>query len=77
MARVLLSTLPHVWGRSDKHYEEGDIFHISQQRKKGKYNPVCGEFNFLIPSIPTLKKLDIGFPSEIQLGFLDQSLDFT
>ena len=41
---------------------------------KGKYNPVKGEFNFPIPSIPTLKKLDIGFPSEIKVGFVDQSL---
>ena len=41
---------------------------------KGKYNPVKGEFNFPIPSIPTLKKLDIGFPSEIEVGFVEQSL---
>ena len=40
--------------------------HFSQvtleKTKKGKYNPVTGEFNFPIPSIPTLKKLDIDFP---------------
>ena len=41
---------------------------------KGKYNPVKGEFNFPIPSIPMLKKLDIGFPSEIKVGFVEQSL---
>ena len=41
---------------------------------KGKYNQVKGEFNFPIPSIPTLKKLDIGFPSEIKVGFVEQSL---
>ena len=29
---------------------------------KGKYSPSDGEFNFPVPSIPTLKKLDIGFP---------------
>ena len=42
--------------------------------KKGKYDPVLGEFNFPIPSIPTLKKLDIGFPTEIPVGFVEQSL---
>ena len=41
---------------------------------KGKYNPVKGEFNFPFPSIPTLKKLDIGFPSEIKVSFVEQSL---
>ena len=46
----------------------------SEKIKKGKYNPVTGEFNFPIPSIPTLKKLDIGFPSEIGVGFVEQSL---
>ena len=52
--------------------------HFSQvtleKMKKGKYNPVTGEFSFPIPSIPTLKKLDIGFPSEILVGFVEQSL---
>ena len=46
----------------------------SKETVKGKYNPVKGEFNFPIPSIPTLKKLDIGFPSEIEVGFVKQSL---
>ena len=32
------------------------------------------EFNFPIPSIPTLKKIDIGFPTEIPVGFVEQSL---
>ena len=42
---------------------------------KGKYPPIKGEFNFPIPCITTLKKLDIGFPSHIPVGFLQQSLD--
>ena len=46
----------------------------SEKSQKGKYNPVQGEFNFPIPSIPTLKKLDIGFPAEIPVGFVEQSL---
>ena len=53
--------------------------HFSQvtgnKTSKSKYNPVHGEFNFPIPSIPTLKKLNIGFPSEIPVGFVEQSLD--
>ena len=53
--------------------------HFSQvaceRTKKGKYDPVHGEFNFPIPLIPTLKKLDIGFPTEIPVGFVEHSLD--
>ena len=52
--------------------------HFSQvtanKSKKNLYNPVDGEFNFAIPSIPTLKKLDIGYPTEIPVGFVEQSL---
>ena len=46
----------------------------SEKSSKGKYKPVEGEFNFPIPSIPTLKKLDIGFLSEIDVGFIEHSL---
>ena len=46
-----------------------------ERTKKGKYGPVHGEFNFPIPLIPTLKKLDIGFPTEILVGFVEHSLD--
>ena len=46
----------------------------SEKSQKGKYNPAQGEFNFPIPSIPMLKKLDIGFPAEIPVGFIEQSL---
>ena len=52
--------------------------HFSQvtanKSKKNLCNPVDGEFNFAIPSIPTLKKLDIGYPTEIPVGFIKQSL---
>ena len=52
--------------------------HFSQvtanKSKKNLYNPVDGEFNFAILSIPTLKKLDIGYPTEIPVGFIEQSL---
>ena len=46
----------------------------SNRTLKNKYDPTEGEFNFPIPSIPTLKKLDIGFPAEIPVGFVEQSL---
>ena len=52
--------------------------HFSQvtgnKTQKGKFPPSSGEYNFPIPSIPTLKKLNIGFPSEIPVGFVEQSL---
>ena len=57
-----------LWGRG--HFSQV----ASKETVKGKYNPVKGEFNFPIPSIPTLKKLDISFPSEIEVGFVEQSL---
>ena len=47
----------------------------SQKTFKSKYPPSLGEFNFPIPSVPMLKKLNIGFPSEIPVGFVKQSLD--
>ena len=53
----------------------GHFSHVTgNKRSKSKYNTVDGEFNFPIPSIPTLKKLNIGFPSEIPVGFVEQSL---
>ena len=42
---------------------------------KGKYPPIKGEFNFPVPSLTTLKKLDIGFLTQIPVGFIQQSLD--
>ena len=48
----------------------GHFSHVTSEKAlKGKYIPVRGEFNFPVPSIPTLKKLDIGFPTEIPVGF--------
>ena len=56
----------------------GHFSHVtSKKTTKSKYNPVQGEFNFAIPSIPTLKKLDIGYPTEIPVGFVEQSLHIT
>ena len=53
---------------------------INALRGRGHFSHVTvdkckkGEFNFPIPSITTLKKLDIGFPTEIPVGFIEQSL---
>ena len=47
----------------------------SQKTTKGNYNPQFGEFNFPVPSVPTFKKLHIGYPSEIPVSFVKQSLD--
>ena len=47
----------------------------SDKCSKGIYPPIKGEFNFPIPSITTLKKLDIGFPTQIPVGFIQHSLD--
>ena len=53
----------------------GHFSHVTGNKtSKSKYNAVDGEFNFPIPSIPMLKKLNIGFPSEIPVGFVEQSL---
>ena len=53
----------------------GHFSHVTGNKtSKSKYNTVDGEFNFPIPSIPILKKLNIGFPSEIPVGFVEQSL---
>ena len=47
---------------------------MANRAQKGKFPPSSGEYNFPIPSVPTLKKLNIGFPSKIPVGFVEQSL---
>ena len=50
--------------------------HITSERsKKGLFKPIEGEFNFPVPSVPTLKKLDIGYPLEIPVGFIEHRLN--
>ena len=44
-------------------------------KQKGLFKPIEGEFNFPVPSVPTLKKLDIGYPLEIPVGFIEHSLN--
>ena len=47
----------------------------SSKSQKGYYKPVEGEFNFPIPSLPTLKNLDIGYPTDVPVGMIQHSLD--
>ena len=47
----------------------------SEHSKKGLFKPIEGEFNFPVPSVPTLKKLDIGYPLEIPVGLIEHSLN--
>ena len=50
--------------------------HVTSSRcRKGFFKPVEGEFNFPIPSLPTLKKLDIGYPTQIDVGIIQHSID--
>ena len=48
---------------------------VNKTSNKGKYKPSEGNFNFAIPSITTLKKVGCGYPTDIQVGFVEQSLD--
>ena len=47
----------------------------SSKSRKGYYKPVEGEFNFPIPSLSTLKNLDIGYPTDVPVGIIQHSLD--
>ena len=47
----------------------------SEKSSRGLFKPVEGEFNFPVPSITTLKKLDIGYPTEVPVGIIQHSLD--
>ena len=47
----------------------------SEKSPRGLFKPVKGEFNFPVPSITTLKKLDIGYPTEVPVGIIQHSLD--
>ena len=52
--------------------------HVTSSRsRKGFFKPVEGEFNFPIPSLPMLKKLDIGYPMQIDVGIIQHSIDVT
>ena len=59
------------------YFEDGEISLKLQVKRQPKVNTISqfGEFNFPVPSVPTLKKLHIGYPSEIPISFVKQSLD--
>ena len=48
---------------------------VDKTSARGKYNPVLGSYNFPIPSVNTLKKVSSGYPSDVGVGFVGQSLD--
>ena len=39
------------------------------------FKPYEGKFNFPVPSVPTLKKINIGYSLDIPVGIIQQSLD--
>ena len=47
----------------------------SEKSPRGLFKPVKGEFNFPVPSITMLKKLDISYPTEVPVGIIQHSLD--
>ena len=50
--------------------------HVTSEKSlRGLFKPVEGEFNFSVPSITMLKKLDIGYPTEVPVGTIQHSLD--
>ena len=50
--------------------------HVTSEKcVKRVFKPYEGEFNFPVPSVPTLKKLDIGYSTDIPVGIIQQSLD--
>ena len=77
MARILPSNVSYVWQRCNEHIKRQSTFsHVTSSRsRKGLFKPVEGEFNFPIPSLPTLKKLDIGYPTQIDVGIIQHSID--
>ena len=48
---------------------------VDNTTAKGKYQPSLGFYNFPIPSVNTLKKVSTGYPKQIDVGFIHQSLD--
>ena len=48
---------------------------VENTSDKGKYDPVSGNYNFPIPSVNTLKKVSTGYPSDVSVGFINQSID--
>ena len=50
--------------------------HVTSEKcVKRVFRPYEGKFNFPVPSVPTLKKLDIGYSTDIPVGIIQQSLD--
>ena len=48
---------------------------VEDTSEKGKYDPCPGNYNFPIPSVNTLKKVSTGYPTDISVSFIEQSLE--
>ena len=48
---------------------------VEDTSEKGTYGPCTGNYNFPIPSVNTLKKVSTGYPTDISVGFIEQSLE--
>ena len=70
--------LYHMFGGGVMHTLRGraHFSHVtSQKNTKRIFKPYEGEFNFPVPSVPTLKKIDIGYSLDIPVGIIQHSMD--
>ena len=42
---------------------------------RNKYDPSSGKCNFVIPSVKTLQKFDVGYPKDVPCGVIEHTLD--
>lgn len=47
---------------------------VTEQCRKGQYNPQDGTCNFSVPSVPTLRKVKTGFSRTFDPGFIEPTL---
>ena len=70
--------LYHMFGTGVMNMLRGRVHfsHVTSDKcVKRVFKPYKGEFNFPVPSVPTLKKLDIGYTLDIPVGIIQHSLD--
>ena len=48
---------------------------VEKETYHGHYDPMKGSFNFAIPSINTLMKISNGYPKQVDVGFVEHSID--
>ena len=70
--------LYHMFGGGVMNTLQGRVHfsHVTSDKCiKRVFKPYEGEFNFPVPSVPTLKKIDIGYTLDIPVGIIQHSLD--